>query len=181
MAEAASTVLVDIDGPIATVTMNRPERRNSIAGTMMAEMNRTLTLLASRDDVRVVVLRGAGRDFCPGADIDATANGSNTGNAREPLRFDTPVLLHNMPAVTIAAIDGACAGAGFGWACACDLRFATPTAKFTRRSWMSAWLETWAAHGRCHGSLVPPRRASFISCRASSMLRRRSRLAWCRT
>jgi len=130
MAEPASTVLVDIDGPIATVTMNRPERRNSIAGTMMAEMNRTLTLLASRDDVRVVVLRGAGRDFCPGADIDATANGSNTGNVREPLRFDTPVLLHNMPAVTIAAIDGACAGAGFGWACACDLRFATPTAKF---------------------------------------------------
>jgi len=130
MAEPESTVLLDIDGAIATVTMNRPERRNSIAGTMMAEMNRTLTILASRDDVRIVVLRGAGRDFCPGADINATASGRNAGSTREPLRFDTPVLLHNMPAVTIAAIDGACAGAGFGWACACDMRIATPSAKF---------------------------------------------------
>jgi 2-(1,2-epoxy-1,2-dihydrophenyl)acetyl-CoA isomerase len=131
MAEASALVLLDVKGAIATVTLNRPERRNSITNPMLNQLSRMLKDLARRDDIRVVVLRGAGHDFCPGADIQVTGTGDTVGTAQgEPLDFDAPVALHMMPAVTIAAIDGGCAGAGLGWACACDLRFATPQAVF---------------------------------------------------
>jgi len=131
MPEATALVLLDVKGAIATVTLNRPERRNSITNPMLNQLSRMLKDLAQRDDIRVVVLRGAGDDFCPGADIQVTGMGDTVGTAQgEPLDFDAPVVLHTMPAVTIAAIDGGCAGAGFGWACACDMRFATPQAVF---------------------------------------------------
>ncbi len=124
-------VLLDIGNGIATVTLNRPERRNSITNPMLNALSRMLKNVARRDDVRALILRGAGDDFCPGADIGVTGTSdlSREGEA-EPLDFDAPIALHTMPAVTIAAIDGGCAGAGLGWACACDLRFSTPDAKF---------------------------------------------------
>jgi 2-(1,2-epoxy-1,2-dihydrophenyl)acetyl-CoA isomerase len=131
MPETNELVLLDVKGAIATVTLNRPERRNSITNPMLNRLSGMLKDLARRDDIRIVVLRGAGHDFCPGADIQVTGTGDNVGTARgEPLDFDAPVVLHTMPAVTIAAIDGGCAGAGLGWACACDLRVATPQAMF---------------------------------------------------
>lgn len=131
MADASDTVLLDVKGAVATVTLNRPERRNSITNPMLNRLSRLLKDLAKRDDIRVLVLRGAGRDFCPGADLQVTGTGDTVGTAQgEPLDFDAPVVLHTMGAVTIAAIDGGCAGAGLGWACACDLRIATPRAVF---------------------------------------------------
>jgi 2-(1,2-epoxy-1,2-dihydrophenyl)acetyl-CoA isomerase len=136
MSETEAPVLLAIDGAIATVTLNRPARRNAITNPMLNLLSRTLKDVAKRDDIRVLVLRGAGRDFCPGADIAVTGE----GGASEPLDFDAPVALHTMPAVTIAAIDGGCAGAGLGWACACDLRFATPSAMFN-----SAFLDVGVA------------------------------------
>jgi len=75
------------------------------------------------------VLTGAGKTFCPGADLQMVASDSDD----EPSSTDdfrVPVLLHTMPAVTIAAINGACAGAGLGWALGCDLRYAAPSARF---------------------------------------------------
>jgi 2-(1,2-epoxy-1,2-dihydrophenyl)acetyl-CoA isomerase len=81
----------------------------------------------------VLVLRGAGADFCPGADVKHYG-GAEAAPARPgwsgTREFNVAVMLHEMPAVTIAAISGACAGAGFGWACACDLRIASSTARF---------------------------------------------------
>ena len=136
MSDTETPVLLDIDGAIATVTLNRPARRNAITNPMLNLLSRTLKDVAKREDIRVLVLRGAGRDFCPGADIAITGEGSAT----ETLDFDAPVALHTMPAVTIAAIDGGCAGAGLGWACACDLRFATPSAMFN-----SAFLDVGVA------------------------------------
>lgn len=126
MSESEATVLTTIDDAVATVTLNRPERRNAITNPMLNLLSRSLKELAKRDDIRVVILRGAGRDFCPGADIAVTGDATTT----EPLDFDAPVVLHTMPAVTIAAIAGGCAGAGLGWACACDFRFAAPSAMF---------------------------------------------------
>ena len=127
------TIKIAHGGAFATVALNRPQARNSIAGPMMRELHGALTAIAADPGIRVMVLRGEGRDFCPGADIGAYAGGGEGssrpgyGGVRE---FDITVLLHEMPAVTIAAIRGGCAGAGFGWACACDLRIADDTARF---------------------------------------------------
>lgn len=134
MAEGqGDTVLYASAEGIATVTLNRPTRRNSIVGAMLRDLNRALETAAADPDVRVLVLTGAGRDFCPGADLDATA--ADGASAPDEPRigendFRMVRLLHEMPAVTIAAVNGACAGAGFGWACACDVRVAARSAKF---------------------------------------------------
>ena len=123
------TVLYEVDGNLATVTLNRPESLNGITSTLMRELYQCLNEIALDADVRVVVFTGAGRAFCPGVDLKA----STSGEPQEPSRreyFHITTLLHEMPKVTIAAINGACAGAGFGWACACDLRYASERAMF---------------------------------------------------
>jgi 2-(1,2-epoxy-1,2-dihydrophenyl)acetyl-CoA isomerase len=96
---------------------------------MVVETHDCLAAVAERKDVRVLVLTGAGRGFCPGADLKHFSSGE-ADIATEPRHFRVPALLHRMPQVTIAAINGACAGAGFGWAAACDLRFAARSATF---------------------------------------------------
>jgi 2-(1,2-epoxy-1,2-dihydrophenyl)acetyl-CoA isomerase len=95
---------------------------------------RQLQEAAEDHDLRVLVLRGQGADFCAGADIKAY----NAGDANEPIArparatqsYEVSLLLHEMPVFTIAAVKGACAGAGFGWAMACDMRIAAPSAVF---------------------------------------------------
>jgi 2-(1,2-epoxy-1,2-dihydrophenyl)acetyl-CoA isomerase len=128
------TLIVGREGPVATVALNRPGKRNSIGGPMMRELHAALQALAADPSVRVLVLRGTGADFCPGADVKHYGSGepaAEPGPRWSPTReFDVAVLLHEMPAVTVAAVSGACAGAGFGWACACDLRIASETARF---------------------------------------------------
>lgn len=136
MSDAAEpSVLVERRDSLAVVTLNRPARRNGITGRMMTELYAALSGAAADPAVRVLVLRGAGADFCPGADIGHYASGDDRRGGSEPgwsgvREFDVAVLLHEMPAVTIAAVRGACAGAGLGWACACDLRLADETARF---------------------------------------------------
>ena len=124
------TIRVDRDGPLATLTMNRPDRLNGMTNRMLAETHDVLQDLAADPDVRVLVLTGAGRGFCPGADLKHYSGGEADIEVSTD-RFRVPVLLHEMPAVTVAAINGACAGAGLGWAAACDLRFAARSANFT--------------------------------------------------
>ena len=124
-----STVLYKIEGNVARITMNRPDHLNGITNTMMRELHETTSRAAEDPNVRIVLLTGAGRGFCPGADLKAYSS----GEPQEPNRqayFHITSLLHEMPKVTIAAINGACAGAGFGWACACDLRYASSAATF---------------------------------------------------
>jgi 2-(1,2-epoxy-1,2-dihydrophenyl)acetyl-CoA isomerase len=143
-----NTVLYEVDGAIATVTINRPHRRNAMLSSMLQVMNDTLRRAADDRNIRVLIIRGAANDFCPGADLDVTASGdTSVRQALTPEDFLVPVLLHEMPAVTIAAIKGGCAGAGLGWALGCDLRFAAPSAR--------------------------PKRASSTSCRENSMPKRR--------
>jgi len=132
----APIVLVERRDAITVVTLNRPERRNGITVELCREMYR-VTQDVSASDARVVILRGAGNDFCVGADIlgGGGANGQNGGSGPPTAEqlgriHHAATLLHTMPQVTIAAIDGGCAGAGLGWATACDFRFATPEARF---------------------------------------------------
>lgn len=127
---AVSEILYSAGDGIASVQINRPERRNALTTGTASQLYDVL-LQASEDKIRVLVLRGVGKDFCCGADIGMAASKDAGG---VPLDSDMRIyqisrLLHDMPAVTIAAIRGGCAGAGFGWACACDLRFADDTAR----------------------------------------------------
>ena len=119
-------------GPVATLTMYRPERMNAMTNRMLLEAGRALAAAAEDRELRVLLLTGAGeRGFCPGADLNMVASGEGSEADRLTAEdFRVPVLLHEMPAVTVAAINGACAGAGLGWACACDFRFAAQSARF---------------------------------------------------
>lgn len=124
-------VLVEHACGVAIVTLNRPERRNGLSAGLCNALHARLGEIAE-SEARVVVLRGAGRDFCVGADLSAEA-ATETGGAppaRVSKAYNIPMLLHAMPQVTIASIDGGCAGAGLGWAAACDMRFASTRAKF---------------------------------------------------
>ncbi len=127
---AYETILWDRTGPTATLTFNRPESRNAIYGPMMGELYEVLDAASRDETLRVLVVRGAGRDFCPGADVKAYNSGASGGRATSIEDFNVTVMLHEMPAVTIAAVKGACAGAGMGWAMACDFRVADNSARF---------------------------------------------------
>jgi len=120
------TILYEKNGPRATVTLNRPDSMNGIVAKLSRELYECLNEVAYDPEVRVLLFTGAGRAFCPGADLKAGA--SDEKQRKE--YFHVTTLLHEMPKVTIAGINGACAGAGIGWAAACDLRYVTARASF---------------------------------------------------
>ena len=128
-----AVVLTERRDALAIVTLNRAERRNGVTLGLCIGLYDALREVAA-SDARVVILRGAGNDFCVGADMKGAVAGEG---AARPLGFDdqsavyhASLLLHTMPQVTIAAVDGGCAGAGMGWAAACDFRFASEEARF---------------------------------------------------
>ena len=123
------TILYEVSGNRATITLNRPDSLNGIISQLMRELHDCLGKVSMDQNIRAVLFTGAGRAFCPGADLKA----STSGVKQEPNRkeyFHISSLLHEMPKVTVAGINGACAGAGLSWACACDLRYATARAIF---------------------------------------------------
>jgi len=128
---AYSTILYEAGDGVATITINRPESFNGMTTTMLRETYEALQEASADRDVRVLVLTGAGKAFCPGADLKrATSADGATDERANPLSFRVAWLLHDMPAVTIAAVNGACAGAGMGWACGADIRLAARSAMF---------------------------------------------------
>jgi 2-(1,2-epoxy-1,2-dihydrophenyl)acetyl-CoA isomerase len=136
-----NTILYDVADGVATLTLHRPERRNTMSNEMVLEVGEVLQKAAADPSLRLLVLTGSGSSFCPGADINAVASGGNANERRiGPEDFQVPAILHEMAAVTVAAINGACAGAGLGWAAACDVRIATRSAKFN-----SAFLDVGVA------------------------------------
>lgn len=129
MSEPAVPVLAERSGAVAIVTLNRPARRNGVTLGMCIALYETLREIAA-SDARVLLLRGAGNDFCVGADIGGDSRKGGARGERTDF-YHASTLLHTMPQVTIAAIDGGCAGAGMGWAAACDLRWASTRARFS--------------------------------------------------
>jgi 2-(1,2-epoxy-1,2-dihydrophenyl)acetyl-CoA isomerase len=132
-----AVVLYDVSDAIATITLNRPEHMNTMGDGLLEETALALAQAAEDDAVRAVILTGTGRAFCAGGDLRGFAAGGNQGPktvegsvASLRGRMRTSQLLHEMPKVTIAAINGACAGAGFSLACACDIRFCAESAVF---------------------------------------------------
>jgi len=123
------TLAIEQSAPVAYVRFNRPDRHNTVTSEMADEMYAALLDLSGRDDLSVVVLTGTGPAFCPGADLDV---GERTGPPvlPDPASFQSARLLAEMPQLTLAAINGGCAGAGLAWAAACDLRVASSRARF---------------------------------------------------
>jgi len=130
-----------ISGGIATITLNRPESRNSLTPAMMKGLAEALPRLAADPAVRVVVLTGAGRAFCAGGDVKSFAARAGGGAvAVESFedrvndlrsRMEMVRWLHEMPKPTLAVIPGPAAGAGLSMALACDMRIAADDAKMT--------------------------------------------------
>ena len=127
--EDYETILLDIEGHRATITLNRADQLNGITNRMMRELYDCVCRVAEDDNIRAVKLTGAGRAFCAGADLKAYSSGERQEKQQKEHYHITSVL-HEMPKVTIAAINGACAGAAIGWACACDLRYAKAGVSF---------------------------------------------------
>ena len=125
-------VRLRIDGPVARVTFDRPAAKNAMTFAMYAQLGEVCDQLAARNDLRAIVFRGAGGAFVAGTDIsEFTAfTGGADGVAYED-RIDAALqALGNLPAPTLAVIDGAAVGGGLAIAAACDLRIVTSDAKF---------------------------------------------------
>ena len=127
---ADNPVLYDVVDGVATITLNRPDRLNAWNRAMAAGFHAALTRASDDPEVRAVILTGAGRGFCSGADFDLLdeAAGDDHFAAQGPV---LPTMLIDVPKPTIAAINGPAAGFGLVLALACDIRFAAAGAKLT--------------------------------------------------
>jgi enoyl-CoA hydratase/carnithine racemase len=173
------TILYDVQDGVATLTINRPDQFNGMTVRMVNETYRCLTAAAADPGIRILVMTGAGRAFCPGADLKGTASGASDGATNEKASYHVARLLHEMPALTIAAINGACAGAGFGWACGADIRVAARSAKFSTAFLKVAVAGDMGIPGRCRDSSARPGRASSpSSARSSALARLRPQGSW---
>ena len=132
------TIFVEIDDEIAVITLNRPERMNAWTGRMHTEYRWLLAQLEANSEVRVIIVTGAGRGFCVGADTKALQGHAEKGGYDPGIpesiatpgygvrsEFDAPFAYH------FAAINGPAAGVGLVLACFADIRFAVPGVKFT--------------------------------------------------
>lgn len=133
MTPAADLVLVERRGAVAVLTLNRPERLNAFAAPLNRRLVALLAEIAHDPAVRAVVLTGAGRGFCAGADLKtmAGADGVRDDDWGSPRgMIDLPLLLRDLPQPSVCAVNGVAAGAGFGLALATDLRVASSAARF---------------------------------------------------
>lgn len=130
-------VLHDLTDGVATITLNRPDRRNAMSVPMIERLGELLQQSADDPRVRALVLTGAGRAFCAGGDVQQfDADGGEGGGASEvdpaavaeQLRHQEMTVgrIHAFPKPVIASLPGAAAGAGLGLALAADLRIGTP-------------------------------------------------------
>jgi 2-(1,2-epoxy-1,2-dihydrophenyl)acetyl-CoA isomerase len=152
MTTTTSTVLVDIEENLATVTLNRPEKLNALNQELLDALPSVLQKLADDAGVRCVILTGAGRGFCAGGDVSAMASGEAVSEMTDPVKRlrnqeEASRLLHEMPKPTIAMINGAVAGAGLSLALACDIRYAAESARvgsaFARVGFSGDFGGTW--------------------------------------
>ena len=150
---SADVVLYELSEGIATITWNRPEANNGWTSELELLYYQYLAQAQADPEVKVIVLTGAGRSFCPGADMNGLHNaasgkgglGDSSGQAgRTPWPVDYPATITKP---TIAAINGACAGVGLVQACMLDMRFAVEGAKFTvafaRRGLIAEYGSAW--------------------------------------
>jgi enoyl-CoA hydratase/carnithine racemase len=124
-------VLKDVVDGVAVVTFNRPERNNAWTIPMEGEYYRLLRECGDDPAVRVIIVTGTGKSFCPGLDAAALNDQAQNGTTTWPHRRGSVTTPRSIRKPVIAAINGACAGLGLIAAMNCDLRFAAASAKLT--------------------------------------------------
>ncbi|HET9733343.1 MAG TPA: enoyl-CoA hydratase/isomerase family protein [Acidimicrobiales bacterium] len=141
MSRADDVVQVEaLEGGVTVVTLNRPERLNALNPTLVGALHRVFAALDADPEVRAVVLTGAGRGFCAGADLKEIGRPSGANPVQEgatPALFEVQEhiaslheRIHRLRKPVIAAVNGAAVGGGFTLALACDLRLASEAARF---------------------------------------------------
>lgn len=137
----------DVADGIATLAFNRPDSMNGMTGNMEVAYFERLLQAEADPDVRVIVVTGKGRAFCPGADLAHRAGPNDHSLPNAEIARTTPL---DIGKPMIAAINGACAGVGLAYALQCDLRFAVSSAKFTtafsRRGLIGEYGMAWLLH-----------------------------------
>jgi methylglutaconyl-CoA hydratase len=127
-------ILYAVDNSVASITLNRPEKRNALNDALIAEIKRGLTNASQDQSVRVVVISGAGKDFCSGADLSALqkiAQASVADNAEDARSLlDLFLLIRQIRVPVVAAVKGRALAGGCGLASACDLVLAAESARF---------------------------------------------------
>ena len=123
---------------VAWLTLSRPEKLNAMTWASWAEVEHAVSQADSDDAVRAVVITGAGRGFCAGTDLTATEQGEDEvprpfpqREAKTRSRYRATELVWNCRKPVLAAVNGACVGAGFSLALACDIRIASDQARFS--------------------------------------------------
>jgi enoyl-CoA hydratase/carnithine racemase len=134
-------ILYDVEDRVATITLHRPEKLNAQTGQMTAELHQAFAGAESDDDVRAVIVTGAGRAFCAGSDMSAGPREPLPGDAPQPEDSATPMAsgdgtasitmrLYDFPKPVIAAINGAAVGFGVSSTLAMDIRIASTAGRF---------------------------------------------------
>jgi len=121
----ADAVTTALDAGVFTVTLNRPDKRNALTGAMVAMLHAALERADHGADVRLVVIRGAGRDFCAGADLEellGSADRDPAENERDALALGTVfTAIRSLSKPVVAAVQGRALAGGAGLATACDI------------------------------------------------------------
>jgi enoyl-CoA hydratase len=129
-----TTIDVVQEGAVSWATLNRPQSLNALNDAMVEDLRGYFAALASDDDTRVVVVRGAGRAFCAGLDLKERGQGSAPGSVQAALRrqrriSELVMMMRRLPQPVIACVHGPACGGGFALALAADVRLAGETAR----------------------------------------------------
>jgi len=125
------TITIEKQGPVAIVTLARPQTKNAITGEMRGQLYGAFEDIALNLDIRSVILTGAGGDFCSGMDVTGMGKGGVVGSMDRMHTLNRIArAIYALKKPTIAAVPGVCVGVGFSYAMACDIVLAAENARF---------------------------------------------------